>query len=304
MDYLLERSFAALAHPISKRAAWDLESVRTGLSCGRPTPNPVWLHRADGPRPEAPSPNHGHAGAASVPRRNSIRRESLRRHVRPKVALYDDGRHVAQRSERVAAADRPADHPDVPLGQGRDDRDHPPADHRRRHRVTRGWLPPPALGADHTFSARAPLARDHPSITGRTVDVEEKARREQERLIRERERLRFRVYAAARGVVLGTELFRSNFQLHEPEIVVCVYPRYVDVNASLTEGQLRLLPATGRSRDLRRFAEELRVGLEKAAVQLELQLTSDPSRWGGSEPVALGDAPCGYRAVLLRSGRD
>jgi hypothetical protein len=136
------------------------------------------------------------------------------------------------------------------------------------------------------------------------VDVEEKARREQDRVIRDRERLKFRVYAVARAVLLGTELFRSNFQLHEPEIVVNVYREYVDVNASLNEGQVRLLPARGRSRDLHRFAEEVRTGLERQAPQLHLELTTDPARWGGSEPVALGDVPCGYRAVLLRLDRE
>jgi hypothetical protein len=137
-----------------------------------------------------------------------------------------------------------------------------------------------------------------------TVDLEERARREQERVLMNRERLKFRVYAAARGVVLGTELFRSNFQLHEPEILINVYPQYVDLNASLNAGQLHLLPAKGRSRDLRRFAEELRTGLEKLAAELQLELSFDPARWGGSEPVMLGDVPCGYRAVLLRSGHE
>jgi hypothetical protein len=141
------------------------------------------------------------------------------------------------------------------------------------------------------------------SLSG-SVDDEERARKEQERISRDRERLRFRVYSAARDVVLGTELFRSNFQLHEPEIVVTVYAQYVDLNASLNEAQLRLLPAKGRSRDLRRFAEELRSGLEKLAVQLQLELTDDPARWGGSGPVSLADAACGYRAVLLRRGRE
>jgi hypothetical protein len=136
------------------------------------------------------------------------------------------------------------------------------------------------------------------------VGAEERARREQEKIIQGRERLKFRVYAAARVVVLGTELFRSNFQLHEPDIAVNVYAQYVDVNASLNEGQLRLLPAKARSRDLHRFAVELRTGLEKMAAQLQLEWTTDPARWGGSEPVTLGDVPCGYRAVLLRSERE
>ncbi|HTT72783.1 MAG TPA: hypothetical protein VMG99_01345 [Thermoplasmata archaeon] len=134
------------------------------------------------------------------------------------------------------------------------------------------------------------------------MEAEERGRREQDRILRDRERLKFRVYSATRDLVLGTELFRSNFQLHEPEIAVNVYSGYVDVNASLSEVQLRLLPPKGRSRHLAHFAEELRAGLERLAVRLHLELTVDPARWGGSEPVTLGDGPCGYRAVLLRSG--
>jgi hypothetical protein len=137
-----------------------------------------------------------------------------------------------------------------------------------------------------------------------TVDPGEQVRREQERVIRGRERLRFRVYSAVRDVVLGTDLFRSHFELHEPEVVVNVYARFVDVNACLNEGQLRLLPANSRSRDLNRFAEELRNGLRKVAADLHLEFTTDPARYGGSEPVMLSDVPYGYRAVLLRSQPD
>ncbi|MFZ0699036.1 MAG: hypothetical protein WAN74_02420 [Thermoplasmata archaeon] len=133
------------------------------------------------------------------------------------------------------------------------------------------------------------------------MDPEEQARREQERVIKGRERLKFRVYSAVRDVVLGSELFRSHFELHEPEIIVNVYARFVDVNTSLNEAQLHLLPARGRSRDLNRFAEELRAGLAGIASKLQLEFTTDPARYGGSEPVMLVGVPCGYRAVLLRS---
>jgi len=136
------------------------------------------------------------------------------------------------------------------------------------------------------------------------MDLEERARREQERVIKDRERLKFRVYAAVRDVTLATELFRSNFQLHEPDIVVNVYAQFVDVNTSLNEGQLHLLPAHGRSRDLTRFAEELRTGIARIAPDLHLELTTDPARFGSSEPVMLVDVPCGYRAVLLRPERE
>lgn len=132
------------------------------------------------------------------------------------------------------------------------------------------------------------------------MDPVERARREQERVIKARERLKFRVYAAVREVALGTELFRAHFQLHEPEIVVNVYARFVDVNTSLNEAQLRLLPIPSRSRELSRFAEELRAGIENAATELHLEFTRDPAQFGGSEPVMLVDVPCGYRAVLLR----
>lgn len=119
-----------------------------------------------------------------------------------------------------------------------------------------------------------------------------------------RERLRFRVYNAVRGVVLSTELFRSNFQLHEPDIVVSAYARFIDVNASLNEAQLHLLTAVSRSRDLHRFAEELRHGIEKVATNLHLEFTTNPAQFGGSEPIMVVDVPIGYRAVLLRSESD
>jgi hypothetical protein len=115
-----------------------------------------------------------------------------------------------------------------------------------------------------------------------------------------RERLRFRVYSAVRDVMLGTELFRSNFQLHEPDFVVSAYATFIDVNASLNEGQLQLVPVESRARDLTRFAEELRRGIEKVASGLNLEFTTDPAKFGGSGPVMLVDVPIGYRAVLLR----
>lgn len=128
-----------------------------------------------------------------------------------------------------------------------------------------------------------------------------RAQRKDEANLRTRERLRFRVYAAVRDVVLGTELFRSNFQLHEPEVSVNVYTRFVDVNISLNEAQLHLIPADVRLRDLDRFAKELRNGLERIAPELQLEFTTDPNRWGGSEPVWLSDLPIGYRGVLVRT---
>jgi hypothetical protein len=137
-----------------------------------------------------------------------------------------------------------------------------------------------------------------------TVDLEEQARREQERVIKARERLRFRVYTAVRDVMLGSELFRSHFELHEPDIVVNVYAQVVDVNASLNEAQLHLLPARGRSRELNRFAEELGAGLARMAPKLQLELTTDPLRFGGSGPVMLAGVPCGFRAVLIRAPQE
>ena len=133
------------------------------------------------------------------------------------------------------------------------------------------------------------------------MDPVEQARREQERAMKVRERLRFRVYTAVRDVMLETELFRSNFQLHEPDIFVSAYASFIDVNASLNEAQLHLLPVNSRSRDLHRFVEELRHGIERTATNLHLEFTTDPARFGGSGPVILVDVPIGYRAVLLRS---
>lgn len=115
-----------------------------------------------------------------------------------------------------------------------------------------------------------------------------------------RERLRFRVYSAVRDVMLGSELFRSNFQLHEPDFVVSAYPTFLDVNASLNEAQLQLIPVENRPRDLNRFSVELHRGIEKVAGALGLELTTDPTLYGGSGPVMLIDVPIGYRAVLLR----
>jgi hypothetical protein len=136
------------------------------------------------------------------------------------------------------------------------------------------------------------------------VDPEDRARREQERVIKARERQKFRVYAAVRDLVLSTELFRSHFELHEPDIVVNVYARFVDAHISLNEGQLHLLPARGRARELNHFAEELRTGIARIALDLHLEFTTEPARFGGSEPVMLVDVPIGYRAVLLRSQRE
>jgi hypothetical protein len=119
-----------------------------------------------------------------------------------------------------------------------------------------------------------------------------------------RERLRFRVYSAVREVMLGTELFRSNFQLHEPDFVVSAYATFVDVNASLNEGQLQLIPVDNRSRDLHRFEEQLRRGIEKIASNLGLEFTTDSVGIGRSGPVMLVDVPIGYRAVLLRLDRE
>jgi hypothetical protein len=134
------------------------------------------------------------------------------------------------------------------------------------------------------------------------MDPAQAARREQERVMKARERLRFRVFTAVRDVMLGTDLFRSNFQLHEPEIVVNAYAPYFDVNASLNEAQLQLLPVDNRSRDLNHFAEQLRRGIQKIATDLRLEFATDSARFGGSTPVMLVDVPIGYRAVLLRSG--
>lgn len=132
------------------------------------------------------------------------------------------------------------------------------------------------------------------------TDPEALARREHERIMRSRDRLKFQVYALARGVVLATELFRTHSELYEPEIIVNIYPGTIDVYTSLTEGQVRLLPVTGRAQLLRKFAEELRAGLARAAPGLHLDLSADPAYLGGSQPILLGDVPSGYRAVLVR----
>ena len=136
------------------------------------------------------------------------------------------------------------------------------------------------------------------------MDPEERARREQDRVIRSRERLKFRVFSAVRDLVLGSDLFRTHFQLHEPDIVVNVYSQYVDVVTCLNESQLHILPVRNRSRELSRFGEQLRVGMERIATGLELKFSSDAAQFGGSEPVMLVDVPIGYRAVFPRSGSE
>ena len=115
-----------------------------------------------------------------------------------------------------------------------------------------------------------------------------------------RERLRFQVYSAIRDLMLETDLFRSNFQLHEPDISVSAYARFIDVNASLNEAQLRLIPVENRSRHLNLFAEQLQTGIRKIATRLGLEFATDPSQFGGSTSVTLLDVPIGYRAVLVR----
>jgi len=116
--------------------------------------------------------------------------------------------------------------------------------------------------------------------------------------MRDRERLKFRLYAAVRDLTLGSELFRTHYELHEPEVTVGVYEQFVDVSVALTEGQLRLLPAAGRSRDMGRFAEELKVGLSKVAVGLGLDPPAGADPLGLSGPVDLVGVPIGYRAIL------
>lgn len=115
-----------------------------------------------------------------------------------------------------------------------------------------------------------------------------------------RERLRFHVYSAVRGAVLDTALFRSHSELNEPEIVVNVYAEFVDAVASLTEGQVRLLPVRGRAHELHRFGEELRRGLGRIAPGLRLEPTTESSLLGRSQPVLLVDVPIEYRAIFRR----
>jgi hypothetical protein len=132
------------------------------------------------------------------------------------------------------------------------------------------------------------------------VDSEIGHRKEQIRVLRDRERLRFRVFAAVRDVALGTELFRTHAEIHEPEVTVNVLGHVVDVTTALTERQLHVLREKVRAEDLRRFADELRAGIEAGAAKLNLEFSTDPARHGGSQPVLLAGVPSGYRAVLVR----
>ena len=136
----------------------------------------------------------------------------------------------------------------------------------------------------------------YPTLSGRNG-----ARKARERVSSARERLKFRVYSAFRDVVLRTDLFRSHFELHEPDITVNVYPQFADVMTYLNEAQFRVLRRSVQPAELRRFAEQLRVGAEKVANDLHLVSTSDQAGYGSSGPVMLVDVPIGYRAVLIRS---
>jgi hypothetical protein len=136
------------------------------------------------------------------------------------------------------------------------------------------------------------------------VDAEERARREQERVLRSREHLRFQVFAAVRRVAFGAELFRTHPEFYEPDIFVNVYPEFVDATTALTEGQVRLLPVHARARELSRYAEELRGGFQTLAPSLRLEFVAGPSRFGVTEPVMLVDIPIGYHALFARRERD
>jgi len=128
--------------------------------------------------------------------------------------------------------------------------------------------------------------------------------REVERVLRERERLRFRVYAATREAVLATELFRSHAQLHEPEIATNVYPGAVEVVTTLSEGQLRLLRADADASAFSRFVEDVRSRLESRGDALGLRSVAEAPGFGRSEAVRAAGVPCGYRALFLRERAD
>lgn len=128
--------------------------------------------------------------------------------------------------------------------------------------------------------------------------------KEEERVLRAREKLRFRLFAAVREMMLATELFRTHYELHEPEVVVSVFADDVDIVAVLNESQIRLLKGRVGLGELTRFAADVRRGLARCATEAGLEARSD--RHGREEPalVALVDAPIGCHAVLGRHERD
>jgi len=128
--------------------------------------------------------------------------------------------------------------------------------------------------------------------------------KDHDRTMRTRERLKFRVYAAVRELVMNSDLYRSRPDFFEPDIVINVYPDCVDVSTALNEGQVHLLPAEGRAVALVRFLEELRNGMQRVALSLGLELSPEGSHHGGTRPVMLLDVPIGYRAILLRKDRE
>jgi hypothetical protein len=136
---------------------------------------------------------------------------------------------------------------------------------------------------------------------GETMDAQERARMKHDRLMKARQRLQNRVLTSVRNIVLGTALFRSHPELHDPDVSVTVYAQFVLVTTSLNGGQLEILPVDGRARDLNEFAEQLREGLETLAADLHLPMVQDPgSPLGRSGPIMVLDTPSGYQAVLLR----
>jgi hypothetical protein len=136
------------------------------------------------------------------------------------------------------------------------------------------------------------------------MDPEERAQRARERVSSARERLKFKVYSSFRDVVLRTDLFREHFELHEPDISVNVYAQFVDASTCLNEAQFRLLRGSVPPIGLRRYAEQLQLGVGKLATDLHLEPATGPGPLGASGPVMLADVPIGYRAILLRPEPD
>lgn len=137
------------------------------------------------------------------------------------------------------------------------------------------------------------------------MDPEEQARRDNERVVNSRERLRARVDAKVREFVLGSALFRAHPELGQPDVFVHVYSQFVHVVTSLNGAQLSILPIHGRTRDLNHFAEELRERFERLATDLHMTLVTEPGGpFGKSTPVMVIDTPSGYWAVLSRPHPD
>jgi hypothetical protein len=101
----------------------------------------------------------------------------------------------------------------------------------------------------------------------------------------------------------GTKFCAGHPELGLPDVSVRVYFQLVEVYVCLNGDQVKLLPLTGRDRDLRWFTEELRSGLEAIGKRFHLPMIVEPGGplgHSGAISVLPPDILGGYHAVLRR----